>query len=310
MKLDTSNYGPDEFGFYLQTNGAIDAEAFRDFLDILCGNTPRLRRYAPVAVEILELSNGSIWARLRAAFADEDWTDRQVARKAAAHDRAMIESQAATRQAGAAEQGNAIALLQIYLQAQANKKMDVQNRINLGLFLATMISLIYAATPSKEAQILCKLMEDNGIVCVEVASRDNRWVIERAHVSEYQERIKGGATTGRVDPKSRAAQRPIGRDRGDAFELEEDQRTMAIQERVRPVPTHSPVQRIIGRSERDGDAYRFYPEDHEFAEHVTLIGPENQDLFGDTRYEISGRIYRIPGQPPLLVARRATRLAE
>lgn len=309
MKIDTTNFETGEFAFYLQTNGPVSARAFRDFLDVICGNSPKLRRIAPMSVEILELNNGSIRGRLLALFADDEWSDRQASRKQAALDRSLVASKEAIQQVAVAQQANQIALAALYQQMEGNKKLDTQNRINLGIFLAAIAALLSGDTPTTEASIICNMME-GGVVCFELASRDHHWVIERADAAEYRART--------AIRSERLATRHV---RADSFEGDVDTGRIAdealtelkphrMEEARIAVPKTTPIQRVIGRATRDGDVYSFYPEDEAVAESVTLVAPENQDLFDDTCYEVSGRLYRIKGQPPLLVARRAVRMTD
>lgn len=187
MPIDVSQFEAGEFGFYLQTNGPIDAQHFRDFLDLICGNSYANRSVAPVRVDIIELSNGSIRGRLRAWFDEAPWSKRKARQIERAYEKNLIDAQASLRQAEAAELANAIAANANAIAEKGNKQIARQNNIALATFLSGVIATIYANAPSSDAERIAKLMEIDGVSRIEIATKHHSWTIERQNVQDYRD---------------------------------------------------------------------------------------------------------------------------
>lgn len=333
MLIDARHYDAGEFGFYIQTNGPVDAGHFRDFLDLVCGNSYGQRQVAPSRVEIIELAGGSIRGRLRAFF-EPPWSKRKARAVEKLYRQNLFESKAALRQADAAELANAIAAEGNTIAQQANIKIARQNNIALATFLSGVIATIYANAPSSDAERIAKLMEIDGVSRIEIATKHHSWTIERQHVQDYRDEAAKAMEVERwrvsLPGLPRVGTTPPARARtpADAAKISDVAEATVIpsnlaggepSRRARGVDGARPAAPMsildltagmkgqylaqVGTITALGDLLTLAPEPGNPAGRPTIIVPPANYVAGNgDTVEVQGKLFQLPGPQDLMIA--------
>lgn len=317
MLIDASQYDADEFGFYLQTNGTVDARLFRDFLDLICGNSYTNRDFSPARVEIVEFATGSIRGRLRAWFEDVPWSKRKERRTEQRYRRNLAAAKSAMRRGDAEAHDIAVSATANDIADRANKLVARQNGIALVTFLSGVVATIYANATTSDAERISDLMEIDGVARIEIATRSHSWTILREDIDNYRERATRDVTEpGHEQPRGRSDRPQV----PGNFIVDYDGTSVAItpgealarQPGAKALPRRRSPSTGVGHwvefaghgtiVRRDGTAF-FRPDQARESEMLLVVAPPVVTLTDGARLKVHGEAHIGSGHDVLVIYR-------